>query len=187
MKVSINGTTYENASWSENTLSMETNMSLAEIEAAFIPGLNVDIIVTEGEEEIARYYNKGLTSIKVEGNDPRRVDAVFDVTQINENAETEIRESLEDSDGAIMDLAEIVSDLSNIDVDGINNELQSHQETINTWFSSASDINQFITQLRMEDGILDHMDARITRLEQIVASIAPAVQVVETNNESEGE
>ena len=112
MKVIINQTTYDNVLWDENTLTMETSMTLAQIESAFIPSQSVDIIVKEGTEEIARYYNKGISSITVSGDNPRTVVVVFDVTQISENAETEIRESLEDSDGAILELAEMVSEIS---------------------------------------------------------------------------
>lgn len=183
MNVIINGVLFQ-GEWSEGSFKFVTDMTLAQIEAAFTPGENVNIIVSEGEQEIARYYNKGLESIKVEGVDPRTVTVVFSITQISGNAETEIRGELEDSDGAIVELAEIVAGLSEIDAEGIAAELQSHQETINTWFSNASDIQQFIADLRKEGGILDMFDARITALEHEVgiASIAMNAEEEEQNN-----
>ena len=182
MNVSINNELYEDVQWGNGLLTMETNMTLAQIEAKFIPGEDADIIVYEGEEEIARYYNKGLSYVTVKGTDPRVVDVMFDITQITPNAEEEIRSDIEDSDGAIVELAEIVADLSSLDLDNMAAELQSHQETLNTWFSHASEIGQFINDLRKEGGILDQFNLRITALEQIIG-----VESIEQVNEEEGE
>lgn len=183
MKVIINGITYDSITWEDSGFTMETDMTLSQIEAAFIPGTDTNIIVEEDEQEIARYYNKGLTSIEVTSASPRIVRVKFDLTQISENAEERITSSLEDSDGAIIELAEIVSDLSNIDADGINSELQSHQETIDTWFASASNIMQFINELRMDGGILDKFEARIKALEEAISNLHPVEQI--ENAESE--
>lgn len=185
MKVIINGSTYENIMWVDSGFTMETEMTLAQIEEAFIPGTNTNIIVEENDQEIARYYNKGLTSIEITSSNPRVVHVKFDLTQINENAEARITSSIEDSDGAIVELAEIVSELSNIDADGINQELQSHQETIDTWFASASNIMQFINDLRMDGGILDRLDTRIKVLEEAIVNIRPAEQNENAANEGE--
>ena len=172
MNVTINGVTYNDAEWSTDSMIFETEMTLAEIEAAFTPGENSTIVVTDGDMEVARYYNKALNAVTVTGAEPRKVTIQFDITQITPNAETEIRSDIEDSDGAIVELAEIVADLSSLDLDNMAAELQSHQETINTWFSNASELGQFINDLRKSGGILDMFDARITALEHEVGIVS---------------
>lgn len=180
MNVLINNTMYENVEWRNGSLIMETDMTLSELEQAFTPGASADIIVYEGEEEIAKYFNKGLESMTITGSNPRTVVVLFNVTQIDENAETEIRESIEVSDGAIMELAELVSKLSELDLDSMAATLQSHQETLDTWFSQSSQIIEFINNLRAPGGILDQFDARITALEHEVGIVK-----VEMNTEEE--
>ena len=165
MNIKINNTTYEDVQWNENGFSMETALTLAEIESAFTPDAEANIIVSDGDQEIARYYNKGIESITVSGSDPRTVTVQFNLTQIAVNAETEIREGLEDSDGAIMELAEIVGSLSELNLEGMADELQSHQETINTWFNYSNNLAEFINNLRKEGGILDQLNIRISALE----------------------
>ena len=180
MKVKINSTTYENVQWSGRSVIMETEMTLAEIESAFVPGTSSDLIVYDGDQEVARYYNKGIESIIVRGSNPRTVEVEFDITQITPNAETEIRENIEDSDGAIEELAAMVAELSDLNMDEMAAELQSHQETINTWFSHTTDIVTFINDMRKEGGILDSFDARIAALEHEVGIVS-----VEQNVEEE--
>ena len=180
MRIIINNTTYENVSWNGNGFSMQTEMTLAEAESAFVPGTDTNIIVYDGEEEIARYYNKGISSLMVSGSDPRIVTVIFDLTQITANAETEIRSDLDDTDGAIIELAEIIGELSELDMVNMAAVLQSHQETLDTWFSYVSDIVGFVNQLRQEGGILDQFNARITALEHEIGIVS-----VVRNEESE--
>ena len=108
--VTVNGKSYDGQLFG-NSISLKTDMSLAQIEKAFKPGESADVIVSEGEEELARYYNRGLVSIKVMGSTPREVEIELDLAQITGSAEDEIRESIDCSDGAIAELAEIVTEL----------------------------------------------------------------------------
>lgn len=179
MKVKINNTMYENVQWTGASMIMETEMSLSEIESAFTPGASSDLIVYDGDQEVARFYNKGLESIIVRGSNPRTVEVAFDITQITPNAETEIRENIEDSDGAIEELAAMVAELSDLGMDEMAAELQSHQETINTWFSHTNDIVTFINDMRKEGGILDQFDARISALEHEVGIVSVEQNVKE--------
>lgn len=172
MKIIINDSTYNNISWNDNGFSMETDMSLADAETAFTPGTNTNIIVYDGDTEISRYYNKGISSLMVSGNDPRMITVMFNLTQITANAETEIRSDLDDTDGAIIELAEIIGELSELDMTGMAAILQSHQETLDTWFASVSGIVNFINQLRQEGGILDQFNARITALEHEIGIVS---------------
>ena len=114
MKVIINGTTYNDITWQNNGFYMQTDMTLSEIEQVFSPGLTTDIVVIDGTEEVARYYNKGIDSIKVTNTDPRFVEVQFNLTQITQNAETEIRESLDCSDGAIAELADLIAMIADL-------------------------------------------------------------------------
>ena len=183
MNVKINNVLYEGVQWVYDTMTFETEMTLAEIEQAFTPGANADIIVSEGNEDIARYYNKGLESITVSWTEPRIVAVKFNVTQISENAETEIHGEIEDSDGAIVELAEIVGNMSEMDIEGMKDDIHSLRETVDTWFNYSADLANFINDLRKEGGILDQFNVRITALEQIVG--AGEIEVV--NDEQEGE
>ena len=172
MNVSINGTTYQNVEWTGAAMTMETDMTFAEIESAFVPGVDTNITVYDGSQEIARYYNKGIESILVSGLEPRIVTVAFNLTQIDAGAEAEIRTSIEDSDGAIEELAEIISDLSEIDYVGIIESIQSHQEKLDTWLNSPDNIYSFINALRTENGILDQINARLTALEHEVGIVS---------------
>lgn len=149
MKVTINGVTYNNITWENNGFSMETDMTLNEIAEAFVPGTNTDIIVEDGDQEIARYYNKGLESIKVTGSDPRIVTVGFDLTQINTNAETEIRENMEYSDEAIMELAEMIAAIDESNIPALYQEIREY----------------FTKRMREEDQIFYNFDVRIKALE----------------------
>lgn len=108
--ITINGKSYDGEIYG-NVISMETDMSLAQIEKAFKPGTDADVIISEGETEIARYYNRGIVSLKVAGTSPRMIEIELDLAQITGSAEDEIRESIDCSDGAIAELAEIVTEL----------------------------------------------------------------------------
>ena len=185
MKITINNTTYNDVSWNSNGFSMESDMPLAEAENAFTPGTESNIIVYDGEQEIARYYNKGISSLTVSGSDPRVITVEFDLTQITANAETEIRSDLDNTDGAVIELAEIIGELSELDLQGMASELQSHQETLDTWFRTANEIVSFVNLLREENGILDQLNMRIAALEH-EAGIVSVVRN-EDNAETEGE
>lgn len=182
MKVSINGKFYEDVEWFDSSLRMETEMSLAEAEQLFAPDSKADIVVYDGETQIAKYINKGIKSLNVQGSNPRVLTITFDVTQFSDDAKEEIQESLDTSDGAIAELAEIVASISEIDFDHITEELQSHQETINTWFGHFSEIINFINLLREDGGILDQFDIRIRALESNAGIIS-----IEQNEEQAGE
>ena len=148
MKVKINGIVYDDIRWDGSGFSMETAMSLGEIEAAFSPDLNATIELFDGEVEIGKWYNKGIDSITVSGSGSRIVTVVFNLTQISENAEAEIRDSLDDSDGAIMELAEMVS------------EMQETMATIKAFNARAAEIEYQIQGIhRSIQSILERLDA----------------------------
>lgn len=172
MNVSINGILYEDVSWSGSSMTFETNMTLAEIEAAFAPQAGVQLIVYEGEDEVSRYYNKALDSMSVTGSTPRTVTVNFNLTQISGEAEEEIKNSIDVSDGAIADLAEILAELDSLDLAGLADGTRTMQETIDTWFSHTTDIVNFITDLRKEGGILDTIDIRLTALEHEIGIVS---------------
>lgn len=130
MNVSINGISYEGI-WNNNTFKFETDMTLAAIEEAFTPDMSANIIVSEDVQEIARYYNKGLESITITNTLPRYVTVIFNVTKISEDVEAEINERIDDSDGAIIELAEIVNDMSEV-IDKVSDfENKAHEIEVN--------------------------------------------------------
>lgn len=181
MNVSVNGTLYSDVLWEDNSLIINTDyMSISEAESAFAPGDNASIVIYENDEIVAKYINKAISSLTVRGSNPRQIVVVFEVTKISEDAEEVLQSAIEDSDGAIEELAEIVSELSELDMSGMTEKLQSHQETIDTWFSNASEISNFVHQLRMDDGILDVFNRRIAALEAAVGALtAPQINVEE--------
>ncbi len=151
MKISFNGRTFDNIGWSKNTLTMETDMTLAEIENIFAPGAELQqIVISEGDSEVARYYNKSIDSLRVTGTSPRAVEVVFNLTQIDSGAESEIRESVEYSDEAIEELAAIVAEFAESDFLTMYNEIKAF----------------FATRMREEQGIFNAFDIRIRALEE---------------------
>ena len=180
MTITINGVSYENAVWHDDSADIQTEMTLEQIESALTPGVNALIIISEGPQELARYINKGIDSITVRGGSPRYVTVQFIVTQVSRDAEVELHEEIEDTDGAIVELAEIVSELTDLEelVDVMHNDLVRQEETISTWFTYSTDLANFINDLRKVGGILDTIDARLTALEHEVGIVS-----VRMNNE----
>lgn len=172
MKISINSKIYEDISWNGSGFSMETEMTLANAEKTFAPGKDTNLILYDGEQEIARYYNKGIDSMTVSGTNPRVITVMFNLTQITEEAEAEIRTSIEDSDGAIEELAAIVGELADLGLTELAGKLREIQETVQTWFGNAEDIMSYINLLRREGGIIEQHNARITALEKIVGIVS---------------
>ena len=165
MKIIINGKTYEDSGWSGSAITFRTQSGLDEIEQDFKPGENATIQIFDGGTEVARYINKGISSLRVNGGSPRTVTVEFDLTQISQNAETEIRESLDNSDGAIVELAEMVAGLADADIAGLYNEIKEY----------------FTRRMREEDQIFYNFDIRIRALE------ADAGIVSIEKNEDKGE
>lgn len=156
MKVTINGITYNDVVWNFNTLSFETDMTLAELDSALRPGVNAEIIVEEGSLEIARYYNKGIERLLVTGNEPRKVDVVFNLTQISANAETEIRENMEYSDEAIAELAQLFSTFAGSDIAKLYDEMRVY----------------YTNRLREENNIFQQIEIRLQALEHAVGIVS---------------
>ena len=172
MKIRINNEVYENISWNGSGFSMATEMTLANAERAFAPGTETNVILYDGEQEIARYYNKGIDSLIVSGTNPRVITVMLNLTQITEEAETEIRTSIEDSDGAIEELAAMVGALASLNLDEITAQLGRLQETVNTWFGNAEDMMSYINALRRAGGIIEQFNARITALEHALEIVS---------------
>ena len=119
MNVKINNVLYEDVQWNGYTLTLPGTMTLEEADAAFQPGSEADVIsIYEGSEETQRYYNRGVTAMRVtqyEGQ-PRQIEVDFTTTQINKPAEEALQEGMDDQAGAIMDLAEMFAELENYKV-----------------------------------------------------------------------
>lgn len=111
MKAKVNNILYENVEWTDGILSFATDLSLDEIEHRFsIPG---DIIIYENDEQIAKYYNKGVGGLAFSTVDGARyVTVQFNVALLTPDTESDIRESMESSDSAIVELAELLSGIS---------------------------------------------------------------------------
>ena len=154
MNVSINGVLYENVSWNDGVLALETSMTLAQIEEAFTPGADTQIVVYENGTEVGRYYNKGLDTLSVSGSSPRIVTVRFNITQITANAETEIRESMEYSDEAIEELAAMIAAIAEMDIETLFEQIKQY----------------FTSRVREENGIFQQFDTRIRALEDKLES-----------------
>ena len=130
-------------------------MTLSEIESAFAPsGEEVEFSIYEDDIEVARYYNRGIESMSVAGTDPRTVTITFNVTRLSGNVEDEIRASLDDSDGAIEELADLVAMLADIDYDGQVEMLESLasradnlEQDFDNWRNDLTNQQQSINQL----------------------------------------
>ena len=139
MNIKINDHLYENVQWDNGTLSMETDMTLSQIETAFTPGMDTTIIVYDSDEEIAKYFNKGLSSIKVNGTEPRVVTVEFDLSRIEEDAADELASLIEESNDAILELGELIAEFeeSKSQYDGYQEDI----EAILTW-KNQIDVNE---------------------------------------------
>lgn len=154
MKVKINNYLYEDVQWDNGILTMETDMTLAQIEAAFTPGMDSTIIVYDGDEEIAKYFNKGLSSIKVNGTVPRTVTVEFDLSRIEEDAAEELASLIEESNDAILELGELIAEFeeSKSQYDGYQEDI----EALQTWKNQidANEIPAIIQRLeRLENTV----------------------------------
>ena len=152
MTVTVNGVNYENIIWNDTGFTIATDMTLQQLEEAFTPDSEANIVVTEDGLEIARYFNKGIESLTISGSDPRLATIYFRLTQINTNAETQIRENMETTDGAIAELAEMVSNICDtIDETDADKRLKA----LESWKNDMT----------INGGVIPEIIARIERLE----------------------
>lgn len=132
MTVIINNVTYRNVMWENHGFTIATDMTLSDVEQTFAPSAETVIDVFDGETEVGRYYNRGIKSITVSGASPRKVTILFDITQLDSNAETEIRDGMEITDVAISELAELVGEMYELDTDERLHALESWQSDMMT-------------------------------------------------------
>ena len=154
MNIKINNVLYENIQWTGNAVIMKTNMTLTEIESAFSPGINSEIIIYDNNTEIARYYNIGISSLVVTGNEIRTVEVVFDLTQIEASHEEEIWKSIATNEDAIAELAGLTAGV----LDQID-KLDARILTLENW-------HDIMMQDDPENGIIASIISRIERLEE---------------------
>lgn len=161
MNVKINNVLYEDVQWNGYTLTLPGTMTLEEADVAFQPGDETDVIsVYEGNEEIQRYYNRGVVAMRVtqyEGQ-PRQIEVDFTTTQINKPAEEVLQEGMDDQAGAIMDLAEMMSDF----------------ETYKTRWNSMADV------IDAHAGILQQY---VNTMDQLMSTNGPLVLLEDRVNE----
>ncbi len=103
--IKINGIIYEadvvEAMDGSMTVSMPTELTLAEIETQFAPTAAPKIEVMDGMETAAVYYNKQLLSIKLSFVPVRTITLQLAVSTLTENAEQKINAKLKANDAAL--------------------------------------------------------------------------------------
>lgn len=134
---------------------MTTDMSLNEIEEAFSPGEEVTFSIYDDDVEIARYYNKGIASLVVTSKDPRTILVEFNVTQLDETAEDRLQANLDDSDGAIEELAAVVAELADLDLDALAQNASEAASAVGAWGDRITTLEQFIVQLNIIEELTD--------------------------------
>ena len=157
MNISINGVLYQDVQWDSGVLTLTTDMTLPEIEIAFAPGGNTNIILYEDEEEVGRYYNKGIESMTVRSGEVRTVVVEFNITRINGDAEEELNNSIEESNDAIFELAEIAADYEENKI-----KYNEYEETLDRHGARISGI---------ETNDIPGINERLARLERAIGGL----------------
>lgn len=116
MIVRINDTVFENAKWSVNDGIGEfwftTNEPLSHLEEILDPSVAFEIEILDDEGEVVeRWYNRDLQELAYRKQDSGEwfIVAKFKVSIVDNDTEQKIHEDIDDSDDAIMELADTVS------------------------------------------------------------------------------
>ena len=192
MNVKVNDTLYEDVQWSGSMLTIQGDMSIADAEAAMSPGDTVSVIsVFEGDEETQRYYNKGISSMRVtkyEGQ-PRQIEIEFITSKIEKNVEDALQEDIDSGADAILALSAMFSEFEsakerwNSMADVIDAHAKIIQKNVDTLDSIMSldgplvMLEDRINDLCRRIGIQDETPSEDTEHSMVVPTSADAGQV----------
>jgi len=138
MYAKINNQLFQGVTWNVHEgigeLGFKTEESLSNLEEVLDPtvAMTIEIYDEDDDEMKERWYNRDLCELiykKLE-NGNWHVVAKFQVSAIDSNSENEIRQSIDDSDEGIMELAAIISDFEEM-FDGFDENFKAQQRTLN--------------------------------------------------------
>lgn len=178
MKVRINEIDYNNAEW-----IVDTNMGIGrllfasdESIVAIITNLGEhnDIDVYDEEDTLlSRWYNSGVISVNaLTDSEGRKIEVLFKVSVLNENAETVLQNGIDESVDGIMELAELYSDLDT-----------EHAETrrrIELYADSVQQISQdFDTKQKSNNEKFAEKNAQISELVNAINALRDDLTAVQ--------
>lgn len=139
MKITINGHDFEGAKWDVNSgigiMQYDTEDSIVSIIATI--GENNDIeVYDENDVMTAKWYNFGIINAsEIKNlNEPRRVEITFSVSILDDNAEANLQNGIDESVDGIFELAEYITELD-----------AEHSETrrrIDLYMNSVQDVSK---------------------------------------------
>ena len=199
MKLQFRDVFYEGSWENECEFMFETDMTLQEIEETFIPGIEpVTISIYDGDQLISRYYNKGLTSVKVTASTPRRVTLSFDLTRISPDAEIRLSGEITTLQGEIETLTFWMNQLKQVNMFEVRQDLTTVQTTLAELEETVSELQATCIDLSREKNIINvHLgnlqediqllEDRVAALEPVPEEPEPVPESQEEPNEEEGE
>jgi len=162
MVIVINGHSYPNALWSaekdQAILTFQSDLTLAELEAQF--GLSAGTVIEQYDDEetlIGKWYLHNLAEIGYKRNESGswEVSAIFCVSTISQDKAEELADNIDESDTAIIELAELYA------------ELEATVETIRGYAEAE------LTKSQTETAdMLSGMSALTTRLDELADRVA---------------
>lgn len=194
MRLEYKNVFYEGSWDDEKDFTFQTDMPIQEIEETFIPGIEpTTITLYDGDQMIVRYYNKGLTSVKITSHSPRIITLSFDLTKISPNAEIRLENEIALIQNNIETLTFWMEQLKQANMFELRQTVNSHQEIIDNWTTTIRDLNEFNTNLIKPDGVLnnlinytqitDELMGRLTTLEEEVTALEAQINPSEPEPE----
>lgn len=115
MKIVINGVDFNNAKWDVEDgigkMAIYTNSTIAEIIDIVGENNNIDIY-DDDNVLVSKWYNSGIIGINcTKYQDKNYIEVRFSVSILDTNTEAQIQGDISESVDAIMELAEIISDM----------------------------------------------------------------------------
>ena len=137
MYVKINDQIFPNAKWTvdegKGEFWFQTEEPLSHLEEILDPSVAMVIEVYDDNDELKeQWYNRDLHNLSYTKQETGvwYVVATFKVSAISTDSEEEIRQSIDDSDDGIMELAAMISDLDEA-FETLNENFDTQRETLN--------------------------------------------------------
>ena len=147
MKVVINQNEFENAQWnvSENVgvLAFNSEDSISEILAEIGDGEQIEVY-NDNDDLVSTWYSKGVRGIDKDGTS---VSVKFEVSILDKNTEEELQNGIDDDADAIMELAEMISEME-ATLDGQAEGIEKAQDDIDKAKQDISDMQDDVNDVR---------------------------------------
>ena len=183
MRLEYNNVFYEGSWDDDKDFTFQTDMTLSEIEEIFIPGIQpTTITLYDGEQMIVRYYNKGLTSVKISSHTPRIITLSFDLTKILPDAEIILQNKITAMQSDIETLTFWMNQLKQANMFELRQNVISLQESVADQLETIQTLSELCTEFSRN---ISTINTHLENLEESIQALEGRVAILESTNEPE--